>query len=423
MNIVYNLQIGKKSNQLMIRLYKNKFDVSCSIGISLDAGDWNQELQLANSSIINQKLSELKSNVLKAYNESFIQGTIIDKDFVKNIISECFNRPTKEISQVNSGVFVYYSDFANNWLKTKADQWKISAKQTMPKYLKKQYEDFLELFLDYEKMLDGKLVLKDLSIDDFYGFVNHLEDEGYNPSTIKRTLSRMKFFCSRASEEGIKVSSAFTQRVFVDDDSSEEINVVYLNEEEIFKIHTNTDWASDLYSKEDLEDAKDNLVLSCLTSLRISDFMGGLDISKIKNNVIQIKTKKTHSFVRIPLHPFIKEILNNRFNNLPKKFSHTQYNLLIKEVCKICGINELTYGKLWDAEIKRKKLCYKPKYYFICSHSARRSFVSNLRGKVSDNALMSFGGWKSLKIMEHYDKNTNEKYVKELEEYFNQNKK
>jgi len=50
MNIVYNLQIGKKSNQLMIRLYKNKFDVSCSIGISLDAGDWNQELQLANSS-------------------------------------------------------------------------------------------------------------------------------------------------------------------------------------------------------------------------------------------------------------------------------------------------------------------------------------------------------------------------------------
>ena len=69
--------------------------------------------------------------------------------------------------------------------------------------------------------------------------------------------------------------------------------------EEIFKIHTNTDWTSDLYSKEDLEDAKDNLVLSCLTSLRISDFMGGLDISKIKNNVIQIKTKKTHSFVAI----------------------------------------------------------------------------------------------------------------------------
>jgi len=69
-----------------------------------------------------------------------------------------------------------------------------------------------------------------------------------------------------------------------------------------------------------------------------------------------------------------------------------------------------------------KKLCYKPKYYFICSHSARRSFVSNLRGKVSDNALMSFGGWKSAKIMAHYDKTTSEKYIKELESYWNKEK-
>ena len=51
MNIVYNLQIGKKGNQLMLRLYKNKFDVSCGIGISLNVEDWNQELQLTNSLI------------------------------------------------------------------------------------------------------------------------------------------------------------------------------------------------------------------------------------------------------------------------------------------------------------------------------------------------------------------------------------
>ena len=32
----------------MLRLYKNKFDVSCGIGISLNVEDWNQELQLTN---------------------------------------------------------------------------------------------------------------------------------------------------------------------------------------------------------------------------------------------------------------------------------------------------------------------------------------------------------------------------------------
>lgn len=416
MNIVYNLQIGKKSNQLMLRLYKNQFDVSCGIGISLEVVDWNQELQSANSPIINQKLSELKSNVLRAYNESFIQGTIINKEFVKNIISECFNRPTKEISQVNSDVFVYYSDFANNWLKTKADQWKISAKQTMPKYLKKQYEDFLDLFLYYEKMLDGKLVLKDLSIDDFYGFANHLEDEGYNPSTIKRILSRMKFFCARCSEEGIKVSSAFKQRVFVDDDSSE-IEGVYLNEEEIDRIF-NLDLDHDFV----LDNVRDNFLISCWSGLRISDFLYNLKTDNIKDGFISIKTQKTKSFVKVPIHTHVKHVLDKRFSQLPKKMSATEYNKQLKIVCQLAGIDNLVYGKVWNPITKRKECKYLPKHAFCTSHIGRKSFVSNMRGKISDDAIQNLGGWSSNKMMMHYDQNSNEKYIKELESYWNKEK-
>jgi len=413
MNIVYNLQIGKKSNQLMLRLYKNKFDVSCGIGISLEVGDWNQELQLANSPIINQKLSELKSNVLRAYNESFIQGTIIDKEFVKNIISECFNRPTKEISQVNSDVFVYYSDFANNWLKTKADQWKISAKQTMPKYLKKQYEDFLELFLDYEKMLDGKLVLKDLCIDDFYNFANHCEDEGYNPSTIKRMLSRMKFFCARASEEGIKVSSAFTQRVFVDDDSSE-IEGVYLNEEEIDRIF-NLDLDHDFF----LENVRDNFLISCWSGLRISDFLYNLKTDNIKDGFISIKTQKTKTFVKLPIHNHIKYVLDKRFGQLPKKMSATEYNKGLKVVCQLAQIDNLVYGKIWNPEIKRKECKYLPKYAFCTSHIGRKSLCTNLAGKVPDDLIRSIFGWASTTMINHYNSTTKTDYAEKLQEYWN----
>ena len=413
MNIVFNLQTGKKSNQLMIRLYKNRFDVSCGIGIGLDFCDWNQELQSSNSPIINQKLSELKSNVLKAYNESFIQGTIIDKEFVKNIISECFNRPTKEISQVNSDVFVYYSDFANNWLKTKADQWKISAKQTMPKYLKKQYEDFLDLFLDYEKMLDAKLVLKDMSIDDFYGLANFLEDEGYNPSTIKRMLSRMKFFCARCSEQGIKVSSAFTQRVFVDDNNSE-IEGIYLNEQEIdriFNLNLDHDFV--------LENVRDNFLISCWSGLRISDFLYNLKTDNIKDGFISIKTQKTKSFVKVPIHTHVKHVLDKRFSQLPKKMTATEYNKQLKVVCQLAEIDNLVYGKVWNPITKRKERKYLPKYAFCTSHIGRKSFVSNMRGKISDDAIQNLGGWSSSKMMVHYDQNSNEKYVKELENYWN----
>lgn len=416
MNIVYNLQIGKKSNQLTLRLYKNQFDVSCGIGISLEVGDWNQELQLANSSIINQKLSELKSNVLRAYNESFIQGTIINKEFVKNIISECFNRPTKEISQVNSDVFVYYSDFANNWLKTKADQWKISAKQTMPKYLKKQYEDFLELFLDYEKMLDGKLVLKDLSIDDFYEFANYLEGEGYNPSTIKRTLSRMKFFCARASEEGIKVSSAFTQRVFVDDDSSE-IEGVYLNEEEIDRIF-NLDLDHDFV----LDNVRDNFLISCWSGLRISDFLYNLKTDNIKDGFISIKTQKTKTFVKLPIHAHIKHVLDKRFSQLPKKMSATEYNKNLKVICQLAQIDNLVYGKVWNPTTKRKERKYLPKYAFCTSHIGRKSLCTNLAGKVPKELIQNIFGWADSKMIDYYNQTTKTDYAEKLQEYWNTKK-
>jgi site-specific recombinase XerD len=415
MNITYNLQIGKKSNQLMLRLYKNQFDVSCGIGISLEVGDWNQELQLANSPIINQKLSELKSNVLKAYNESFIQGTIIDKEFVKNIISDCFNRPTKEISQVNSDVFVYYSDFANNWLNTKADQWKISAKQTMPKYLKKQYEDFLELFLGYEKMLDSKLVLKDLSIDDFYNFANFLEDEGYNPSTIKRMLSRMKFFCARCSEEGIKVSSAFTQRVFVDDDSSE-IEGVYLNEEEIDRIF-NLDLDHDFV----LDNIRDNFLISCWSGMRISDFLYNLKTDNIKDGFISIKTQKTKSFVKLPIHAHVKFVLDKRFGQLPKKMSATEYNKQLKIICQLAGIDNLVYGKVWNPTTKRKERKYLPKYAFCTSHIGRKSLCTNLAGKVPNELIQSVFGWAGMNMVNYYNQTTKTDYAEKLQEYW-QNK-
>ena len=397
----------------MLRLYKNKFDVSCGVGISLDVSDWNQELQLANSPIINQKLSELKSNVLKAYNESFIQGTIIDKEFVKNIISECFNRPTKEISEVNSDIFVYYSDFAKNWLDKKSDQWKISAKQTMPKYLKKQYEDFLELYLDFEKTLDSKLILKDMCIDDFYEFSNYCEEENYNPSTIKRMLSRMKFFCSRASEEGIKVSSAFTQRVFVDDDSSE-IEGIYLNEQEIDDIF-NLDLDHDFL----LENVRDNFLISCWSGLRISDFLYNLKTDNIKDGFISIKTQKTKTFVKLPIHNHIKHVLNKRFGQLPKKMSATEYNKNLKIVCQLAGIDNLVYGKIWNPEIKRKECKYLPKYSFCTSHIGRKSLCTNLAGKVPNELIQSIFGWADSTMVAHYTKTTKTDYAEQLKSYWN----
>jgi integrase len=412
MNIIYNLKIGKKSNQLFLRLYESKLDISCSIGIVLDTNDWNQELQLANSSIINQKLSELKSNVLRSYNEMFMQGFVIDKTALKNIISDCFNRPTKEISQANNDMYVYYSDFAQNWLDKDSDQWKTSARKTMVKSLKKQYQDFVNLFLEFEKTLESKLILKDMTIDDFYGFANYMEEENYNNSTIKRTLSRMKFFCQRANEQGIKISSAYNQRVFVENDS-DEIEGVYLNEVEVLKVY-NTDFSFD----PKLQTAKENLLIGIFSGLRCSDYLTNLDLKNIKDDFITITTQKTKTKVVIPVHDTIKEIIKSNFGQLPPKMNAFEFGKSIKIIGQICGFDELVFGKKWDADKKRKIVGYFKRYELFTTHIARRSMASNLYGKIPNDSILSILGWQNESMLFHYVKTSKKEHAQKLNDYW-----
>jgi len=420
MNIKFSTY-SKKSGlqQLIVRLYYGRFDLSVKLDLFVAESDWNEALQLTNSSnLVNEKLLKLKSEILAKYNEDYVRGVLVNKQWLSEIVSNVFNRPSEEKKLINSDASIYLVEFANEWLKTKSGSWKVSHSKVMNKILKGQYQNTVDLLAEFEGFANYKITLKDLKTEDIYSFIEYLQQElNYNISTIERIIGRLKFFLNRAEEFGIKVSKSYKQRIYIDK-YDDEIESVVFSEQELQLLHNRQEWKSDLYSEEDLENAKDNLILSCYTSLRISDFMQGLDISKIKDNRILIRTKKTNQFTRIPLHRFLVDILNKRFYQLPKKFDNHTYNLLIKEVCKIAGINQITYGSLWDADKKRKIKGYFPKYAFVSSHIGRKSFISNLKGKVSDDLLMSIGAWKSKDMMAHYDKTTKEDYAEQLSSFW-----
>jgi len=419
MNIRYEIKGNKQIKNIYIRLYQGKFDVCAPVGLFVLEEDWNWQTESSNSDdLLNIKLQELKLTVLKEVNQSFSNGSIITSETLKSIVKEQFNRPTNEIGLINQDKDVYLSDFASFWIENHSKAWKVSAKKFMSKVQISQYKKVIEQLSEYEKFANCKLTLKDLTVDEIYQFANWYEENDYNNSTIKRNIGRLQFFLNRAIEEGIKVSNAHKQRIYIESDS-DELESVYLNETELELLHNRKEWKSDLFSEEDLENAKDNLVLSCYTSLRISDFMHGLDTSKIKDNQILIRTQKTKQFSVIPLHKFVKEILSKRFGNLPKKFDNHTYNLMIKECCRIVKIEEQIFGKLWDKGKKRKVKGYWQKWQMISSHCGRKSFISNLKGKVSDNVLMSIGAWKSNEMMAHYNKTSKSEYAEQLNQYWN----
>jgi integrase len=416
MNIKFSTY-SKKSGlqQVIVRLYYGKFDLSVKLELFVSENDWNDDLQLTNSSnLINEKLLKLKSEILARYNEDYVQGILINKDWLNEIISNIFNRPSEEKGLINLDANIYLVEFANEWLKTKSSTWKVSHSKLMSKTLKGQYQNTVDLLSQYEKFNNCKIVMKDLSIDNFYEFANYLqEEENYNISTVERIIGRLRFFCNRAKENGTKISNQYTKRIYFE--KEDEIESVYLNEDEITKIYNLQ------IDNEDLDHARDLLVISCYCGLRVSDLMHNLDVSKIKDGIISIKTKKTGSFVKIPVHNYIAQILNKRFGNLPKKINEFEYNTLIKKIGEIAKINTITFGSLWDPIKKRKVKGYHPKFKYFSSHLGRKSFTTNLSGKVSDEIIMSCAGWSNSSMKQHYNKTSKTDYALKLEKYWNEN--
>jgi integrase len=415
MNIKFNLTKNKKNYKVSVRVYYKNFDVSLNLDLfAFSDEEWDFSCEtFRDNPEANEKLLELKSTILKRYNRDFTRGILINKSWLQEIVKEVFDRPTNEVALINNDKDIYFVDFSNYWLKTFADSWKTSPKETMSKLVKSQYQKFVDIFSDFQDQKKVRYTLYGLTQDDVYEFSNWLEEDDYNSATIERYVGRLKFFLNRAAEMSLKVSQVRNQRIYIDKESSE-VESVYLNEEEIQKIY-NLDLSHDF----ELDNARDNLIISCFSGLRVSDLMTGLNTDNIKEGFISVKTKKTKTFVTVPVHSYCESILRKRFGQLPKKTTTFEYNRLIRIVCQLAEIDNQILAKVWNPSKKRKEIKYVKKYEAIGSHTARRSFASNLYGKVPNEVIQSVAGWSSSEMLNHYNKTSKKEYAEQLKTFWN----
>jgi len=417
MNIKYILSKTKNSWRISVRMYYGRFDLSLLLPIFVEKeSDWDSDSQqLANSSILNQKLSELKSAILREYNQDFTQGVLINKNWLKNVVSVVFNRPSGEENLINNNADIYFTDFGKMWIDKFADKWKVGPKKFMTKVQKSQYAKLIEQVCEFEKVIGKKWILKDLSVDEIYEFVNWLEENEYNSSSIERAVGRIKFFLNRSYDHDLKVSKVRNQRIYIEkeDDAPDK---PFLTEEEI-KLIINKDFSFD----QELAIAKQHYIILLFTGLRGSDGLKKLDISNIENDLIKIKTTKTGQSVVLPLHSEIKKVIKQNFGNLPPKMSLTDFNIAIKKIAQVCEIDYKIEGKLWNSKKRRKIRGFYKKYELLSSHSCRRGFVTLYKDVISADAMASLLGWSSTEMMKVYDQTSKEKYASELEKVWKNN--
>ena len=421
----FNL-LGKStpSNIYCRFIHTREYQFRVRTNILINPKFWNAKqqkikntLEVKNRNDINRKLSFLKQHIIDDFNESYSNGVLIDKLWLENSIKKFFKRPTEDFKEKIPDRQIYLIDYCKWWIEEKVDDWASSSgktsfsKNTIHGY--KNSINSLSNFIESEYLNSKKLLLKDCGHDTLKKYIQYLKNKGHSNSTVNIKKSRLRFFLSRAVEDNLEVDTSYQRRIFIP--KEKEILYPFLNIEELQKIFN-----IEIKDKK-LDDARDNLLIACWTALRISDFNNKLSEENIsKDGHIFLETTKTGAEVVIPLHPVVKYILKKRDGKLPDKVKDSLFNKRIREVCKLCGINELTEGSLFDNKKKLKIRGTYEKYKLVTSHIGRRSFATNHFGEIDEEIIMKIGGWKNKEIMHHYVKTRPTKYASKLKNYWDE---
>ncbi|QTN38179.1 phage integrase SAM-like domain-containing protein [Cryomorphaceae bacterium] len=367
-------------------------------GLPLGRNAFDKELLL--------KLKGLEAHLIENYNRSHAQGERFNTAWLKEVINSFFNR--KEEVQLD-----YLTEYGRHY---------TNKNRKANEETKKDYLDCIQRLEGYEGHLGKRLLMHEINVAFQDDYTEYLSDHAnLADSTIQKELSRIRSFGAHAYKHGFDVGIGLRS---IKPESVKTYNT-YLTFEDLGLVEV-----LDLSTKPVHEDVRDWLIIGCYTGQRISDLfrMKKRMIKEIDGyKYIELTQKKNYENrgvrVRIPIHPWVKEVLKRR-GDFPGLWSSsngsnaTIFNRYVKEVCKLAGINELTEGALRNPSTGKYEKGEYEKWRLISSHTCRRSFATNFYGQpgYTTPLLMSITGHRKEETFLKYIKKAPIDYSKQLAE-------
>ena len=423
----YRIKKSKKDWATIYFRFKQgaKFDLEYSTKIQVPKKRWSDSKQEIlkteelDYKLLNEKLRALNTYVKKEYESAKLEARIVDKNWLKAKMNFSLNHEGKDEKKNEEIYLTNYIDRYIEESKTKI----IRNGKTIAENTRKGYVTTKNKIKLFEKHTSKKVLLKNVDLKFHKDFIEFLDvDYQLGMKTIGGHIKNIKLFCGKAKREGILVNNDFESREFYSPDN--DTIDIYLDENEINKIYNHE------LKHNYLKNARDWFIIGLRTGLRASDLLK-LEKDCIIDNFIEWTTQKTEYPVIIPIHPQVEEILKRRQGNFPREISYQKFNDYIKEVAKEAGITDITKGAKKE-KIENKDKAGKvtktfhrkvrgkyPKYELISSHVCRRSFATNLYGKIDSMTIMKITGHKTEKEFLKYIKITPRQYAEKLKEFWN----
>lgn len=257
----------------------------------------------------------------------------------------------------------------------------------------KKYRTLQSILNKYNKNLKATDINNMWRLD----FVDYLNKQKYSENTQVKYIKDIKMLCLFANDEHNINKQVLGWKI--------NANPTNVSEYLTFSFSQLEDLRTAIMPSERLNNARDWLLISCYTSVRVSELLT-MKVEDIEQHgedyFITVYEKKNGKPKVIFLLPQVVEILNKRNGQFPKKISDQRYNDYIKEVCEQAKMtDEITHGIM---EGKRKVIKKLPFFNFVTSHSGRATFVTLFKDRLPSEILQMQTNHQSTEMLERYDK-------------------
>jgi len=397
-----NFFIQSKTNPsgIYVRLRDGrKVDAKAKTKLSINPDDWSdskgkpkhtKNIDLRN---LDFDLESFKSKLLNYYNKS--ENEIINSTWLKAFIN-----PIEQTEIPNKLV-----DYFEYYLTARGKELSYATINKI-KVIK-------DILLRFQKSVKREFQVKEVGLDFKLLCQNYFSEQKYAANSSAKYINMIKTICLHARIKQIPTHSEldlFTAKYH-------KIDKIYLTLDELQKIEDES------LDNGYLDNARDWLLISCETGQRVSDFLRfDKKMRRQENNkpLIEFTQKKTKKDMTVPLSKRVLRILDKRDGEFPRQISDVNYNLYIKEVCKIAELNEKVKGSKTKTEngITRKESGTFEKWELVTSHIGRRSFATNNYGIIPTSLLIGVTGHSTEKMFLEYIGKSDSQKALQLAEYF-----
>ena len=276
-------------------------------------------------------------------------------------------------------------------------------------------------FTNHLKAYSRRVSFDDFNENGLNKFIHFLRvKQNLEEKTVQKQYNNLKWFLNWAIRKGYCKEDAvnkYRPKFKVLDKP-----VIFLRKEELLKLYNYqippsgtmiqlTDAEGNSYTKRvnesgALEKTRDLFCFCCFTSLRYSD-MANLRRSDIENGTITVVTQKTNDRISIELNKYARAILKKYESEIYKGnlalpvITNQKMNYYLKDLCELCGFNELISRTFYRAGQKVEELV--PKYTLIGTHAGRRTFICfALSQGIPPQVVMKWTGHSDYKAMRPY---------------------